>query len=215
MGDEPEKFSFNGKIYTPRLFADDYLGIVSDDYVQLTSFNHHPFDSWFPIEVPDNWSWALSYNVNLDQMMNTIDNALKNGFTIAWATDVSERGFSLKNGLAVMPAKAWGEMSDEEKSQVFSGPHKEMTVTQEMRQLGFDNYQTQDDHGMQIVGKVKDQKGGIYYIVKNSWGDRKNSYRNGYIYASEAFVKYKTISIMLHKDGLPKRLKKVTNSSKW
>ena len=215
LGDEPEEFSFNGKFYTPRLFADDYLGIDSDDYVQITSFTHHPFYTWFPIEVPDNWSWAMSYNVPLDQMMTSIDHALENGFTIAWATDVSERGFSLKNGVAISPAKAWADMSDTDRSKAFSSPHEEMNVTQEIRQLGFDNYQTQDDHGMQIVGKVKDQKGGIYYIVKNSWGDLKNPYRNGYIYASEAFVKSKTISIMLHKDGLPKRIKKATSSAKW
>jgi len=215
LGHEPKEFSFNGKIYTPRLFADDYLGIDSDDYVQITSFTHHPFYSWFPIEVPDNWSWAMSYNVPLDQMMTSIDHALENGFTIAWATDVSERGFSLKNGVAISPAKAWTDMSDNERSEAFSSPHKEMNITQEIRQLGFDNYQTQDDHGMQIVGKVKDQKGGIYYIVKNSWGDRESPYRNGYIYASESFVKYKTISIMLHKDGLPKRIKKATSAAKW
>tara|TARA_B100001142_G_scaffold323364_1_gene373277 strand:+ start:14572 stop:15765 length:1194 start_codon:yes stop_codon:yes gene_type:complete len=215
LGDEPKEFSFNGKIYTPRLFADDYLGIDSDDYVQITSFTHHPFYTWFPIEVPDNWSWAMSYNVPLDQMMTSIDHALENGFTIAWATDVSERGFSLKNGVAISPTKPWADMSDTERSKAFSSPHEEMNVTQEIRQLGFDNYQTQDDHGMQIVGKVKDQKGGIYYIVKNSWGDIKNPYRNGYIYASEAFVKSKTISIMLHKDGLPKRIKKATSQAKW
>ena len=215
LGDEPKSFSIDGKLYTPRSFADNYLGINADNYVQLTSFSHHRFYSWFPIEVPDNWTWATSYNVPLNKMMETIDFALENGFTISWATDVSERGFSIKNGVAVMPAKPWNEMSDEERVNAYTGPHEELIVNQEIRQQGFDNYQTQDDHGMQIIGKVKDQKNGIYYIVKNSWGDLKNPYRNGYIYASEAFVRYKTISIMLHKDGLPNRIRKATKNAKW
>jgi bleomycin hydrolase len=176
--------------------------------VQLTSFTHHPFGSWFAVEVPDNWTWGTSYNVPLEDMMATIDYALANGFTIAWATDVSEKGFSLNNGVAVWPAKNWSDMSAEEKTAVFTGPHEEAAVTQASRQAAFDNYETQDDHGMQIVGKVKDQSGASYYIVKNSWGPRKNAYREGYIYASEAFVRAKTISIMLHKDGLPKATKK-------
>ncbi|CAI8271253.1 MAG: Uncharacterised protein [Owenweeksia sp. TMED14] len=206
LGDEPSVFTFKGKSYTPRSFADKYLGINANDYIQLTSFTHHPFSQWFPIEVPDNWTWEKSYNVPLDQMMNTIDNALEKGFTIAWATDVSETGFSLKNGVAIMPAKSWKEMTQQERVDVFTSPHKEMDITQELRQKAFDNYQTQDDHGMQIVGKALDQTGSAYYIVKNSWGKRENPYRNGYIYASEAFVRYKTISIMLHKDGLSKKL---------
>ena len=140
--------------------------------------------------------------------MATIDYALENGYTIAWATDVSEKGFSLKNGVAVLPAKPWSKMSDEEKSQVYTGPHEEMIVTQENRQIAYDNYESTDDHGMQIVGKVADQDGGIYYIVKNSWGERENAYRNGYIYASEAFVRYKTLSILLHKEGVPKKIAK-------
>ncbi len=208
LGAEPSMFKYNGKSYTPRTFADQVLGIQPDDYVQLTSYTHHPFGSWFAIEVPDNWTWGLSYNVPLDDMMATIDNALENGYTIAWATDVSEKGFSLKNGVAVLPAKPWSKMSDEEKSQVYTGPHEEMVVTQENRQTAYDNYESTDDHGMQIVGKVADQNGGIYYIVKNSWGERENPYRSGYIYASEAFVRYKTLSILLHKDGVPKKIAK-------
>ena len=208
LGAEPSMFKYNGKSYTPRTFADQVLGINPDDYVQLTSYTHHPFQSWFAIEVPDNWTWGLSYNVPLDDMMATIDHALENGYTIAWATDVSEKGFSLKNGVAVLPAKPWSQMSDEEKSQVFTGPHEEMVVTQENRQVAYDNYESTDDHGMQIIGKVADQNGGIYYIVKNSWGERDNPYRSGYIYASEAFVRYKTLSILLHKDGVPKKIAK-------
>ncbi|MDG1252575.1 MAG: C1 family peptidase [Schleiferiaceae bacterium] len=208
LGPEPSLFKYEGKSYTPRTFADNVLGIKPDDYIQLTSYSHQPFQSWFAIEVPDNWTWGLSYNVPLDDMMATIDHALENGFTIAWATDVSEKGFSLKNGVAVLPSKPWNKMSDEERSSVYTGPHEEMVVTQELRQLAYDNYESTDDHGMQIVGKVADQTGAIYYIVKNSWGERENAYRSGYIYASEAFVRYKTLSILLHKGGVPKRIAK-------
>lgn len=208
LGEEPKLFKYNGKSYTPRTFADNILGINPDEYVQLTSYMHHPFNSWFALEVPDNWTWGLSYNVPLDDMIATIDYALENGYTIAWATDVSEKGFSLNNGVAVLPEKPWSQMNAEEKSQAFTGPHPEMVVTQENRQLAYDNYETTDDHGMQIVGKVADQSGGIYYIVKNSWGERENPYRSGYIYASEAFVRYKTLSILLHKGGVPRRIVK-------
>ena len=201
-------FKFEGKTYTPRTFADQYLGINADDYVQLTSYTHKPFNSWFAIEVPDNWTWGLSYNVQLDEMMATIDYALEEGYSIAWATDVSEKGFSLKNGVAIVPEKDWKDMSDAERSEVYTGPHEEKVITQEMRQLAYDNYETTDDHGMQIVGKAADQTGAIYYIVKNSWGDRENPYRSGYIYVSQAFLRYKTLSILLHKDGVPKRITK-------
>ena len=208
LGAEPSMFKFEGKTYTPRTFADQYLGINADDYVQLTSYTHKPFNSWFAIEVPDNWTWGLSYNVQLDEMMATIDYALEEGYSIAWATDVSEKGFSLKNGVAIVPEKDWKDMSDAERSEVYTGPHEEKVITQEMRQLAYDNYETTDDHGMQIVGKAADQTGAIYYIVKNSWGDRENPYRSGYIYVSQAFLRYKTLSILLHKDGVPKRITK-------
>jgi len=110
----------------------------------------------------------------------------------------------------VMPEADWKDMTSEERSAVYTGPHAELVVTQAMRQEAYNNYQTQDDHGMQIVGKVLDQTGDTYYIVKNSWGDRENDYRTGYIYASEAFVRYKTISVLMHKDALPKTIKKAS-----
>ncbi|HAD96267.1 MAG TPA: aminopeptidase [Cryomorphaceae bacterium] len=208
LGTYPEEFTYQGKTYTPRSFADEYIGINPDDYVQITSFNHKPFYQPMMIEVPDNWTWGLSYNVPLDEMMNVLDESLNKGYTVSWATDVSEKGFSLKNGLAIAPLTPYADMSKEERAAMFDGPKDELVVTQEMRQDDYDNYETTDDHGMQITGKVKDQNGTEYYIVKNSWGDRENDKRSGYIYASKSFVKYKTISILVHKDVVSKDIKK-------
>ena len=210
LGEEPATFDYQGKSYSPKSFADEVIGIEVDDYIQLTSFTHKPFNAYYAILVPDNWNWDPSFNVPLDDMMGAIDHALSKGFTVDWATDVSEKGFSLKNGVAVMPEADWKDMTSEERSAVYTGPHAELVVTQAMRQDAYNNYQTQDDHAMQIDGKVLDQTGDAYYIVKNSWGDRENDYRTGYIYASEAFVRYKTISVLMHKDALPKAIKKAS-----
>ena len=210
LGEEPATFDYQGKSYSPKSFADEVIGIEVDDYIQLTSFTHKPFNAYYAILVPDNWNWDPSFNVPLDDMMGAIDHALSKGFTVDWATDVSEKGFSLKNGVAVMPEADWKDMTSEERSAIYTGPHAELVVTQALRQDAYNNYQTQDDHGMQIVGKVLDQTGDAYYIVKNSWGDRENDYRTGYIYASEAFVRYKTISVLMHKDALPKAIKKAS-----
>ena len=210
LGEEPATFDYQGNTYSPKSFADEVIGIDADDYIQLTSFTHKPFNAYYAILVPDNWNWDPSFNVPLDDMMGAIDHALSKGFTVDWATDVSEKGFSLKNGVAVMPEADWKDMTSEERSAVYTGPHDELVVTQALRQEAYNNYQTQDDHGMQIVGKVLDQTGDAYYIVKNSWGDRENDYRTGYIYASEAFVRYKTISVLMHKDALPKAIKKAS-----
>ncbi len=208
LGQYPEEFEYEGKTYTPRSFADKKMGIVADDYIQITSFTNHPMHSKCKIEVPDNWAWGDSYNVPLDEMIEDINYALDQGFTVDWATDVSEKGFSLKSGLAIVPVKDWEDMDVEEKTAHFQSPHDELVVTQEIRQAAYDNYTTQDDHGMQITGRAKDQNGTVYYIVKNSWGDRENGYRTGYLYVSEAFIRYKTISVMFHKEGLKKSTRK-------
>lgn len=208
LGEIPEEFKYKGKTYTPRTFADEVVGINPDDYVQLTSFTHHPMNSEVMIQVPDNWAWGKAYNVELDDMMGALDNALEAGYSVAWATDVSEKGFSLRNGVAVVPATDYSDMSSEERATMFDGPKPEKEITQENRQEAYDNYETTDDHGMLITGTVKDQEGNIYYIVKNSWGPRANDFRPGYINASRAFVAYKSISIMMHKDALPKGLRK-------
>lgn len=206
LGAFPTEFEFEGKTYTPRSFADDYIGINADDYVQLTSFNHRPFYSPMMIEVQDNWTWGSSYNVHLDEMISALDHSLMDGYTVSWATDVSEKGFSYRNGLAIIPLNA--DMTSQERKEMFKGPKDELLVTQEVRQEAYDNYQTTDDHGMQITGITKDQLGNRYYIVKNSWGDKVNENRTGYLYVSVPFVKYKTISILVHKNSIPKILKK-------
>lgn len=220
LGAKPETFTYNGKEYTPQSFR-DFLGIKQSDYVSITSFTHYPFYIQFPIEVPDNWRWADSHNLPMDEMISNIDNALMNGYTVAWATDVSEAGFS-RQGIAIVPDEnaaenagtdqaRWLGLSDRERmssvaSKIGNELLKEKEITQEMRQVAYDNWQTTDDHGMHIYGIAKDQNGNKYYMVKNSWG--KTGPYEGIWYASEAFVKYKTLSIVLNKAGLEKETAK-------
>lgn len=206
LGKVPEKFTYKGKEYTPRTYA-DATGINPDDYVFITSYTHHPFYSKFVLEVPDNWNWEQVYNVPLNEFQEVMHYSINNGFTFAWAADVSEKGFRFKDGLAVNPATPFSEMNDEEKAALTKKPHTQLNVTQESRQLAFDNYETQDDHGMHVVGLAKDQNNTPYYIVKNSWGTDRNEC-DGYFYASESYVLAKTTSIMLHKKGLPPALAK-------
>ncbi|RLD62270.1 MAG: aminopeptidase [Bacteroidetes bacterium] len=221
LGKIPEKFTYKGKEYTPKTFAEKVVGINPEDYVYITSFSHHPFYKQFILEVPDNWSYKEFYNLPLDDMQRVIDNAINNGYSVGWASDVSEKGFSSRNGIAVVPEKDIANMSDSERSKweklskkeknaqlyKFDKPGKEKVITQELRQEAFDNYETTDDHGMQIAGIAKDQNGTKYYYVKNSWGTTYNDY-NGYFYASESFVRYKTMSMVVHKDALPKDIAK-------
>ncbi|MCW3086557.1 MAG: aminopeptidase [Bacteroidetes bacterium] len=206
LGPIPKTFTYEGKQYTPQTFR-DMLGINPNNYIEISSFNHHPFYSKFVLEVPDNWAADQVYNLPLDEMIAVMDNALMNGYTIAWGADVSEKGFSFKNGVAIVPDLEWGDVKKEKMDSVILNPGKQKVITQEMRQEAFNNYETQDDHGMHIVGIVKDQNGVKYYIVKNSWGVKGNDC-DGFFYASEAYVKYKTTSIMLNKDGVSKDIAK-------
>lgn len=215
LGEVPDTFTYEGKQYTPHSFA-TYLGLNQDDYISLTSFSHHPFYKPFAIEVPDNWRWADSYNLPLDELMEVMDTAIKKGYTIAWAADVSEAGFS-REGIAIVPDENAAENagSDQAKWQGLSNRERdvalrarvgrellaEKTITQEMRQRSFNDYSTTDDHGMQIYGMAEDQNGNKFYMVKNSWGIT-GPYK-GFWYASDAFVRYKTLSIVMHKDALP------------
>lgn len=224
LGELPQSFEFEGKQYTPLSFADNYVGLNMNDYVEITSYTHHPFYSRFIIEIPDNWSWDKMYNVPLNELEEIIDYSLTNGFTIAWAADVSEKGFLSGNkGIAVVPAAPETDMSDAEISRWEALPERErenelyklekpvpeLEITQEMRQIAFDNFQTTDDHGMQIIGLAKDSRGNTFYKVKNSWGDY-NKY-NGYFYASKPYVSYKTMCIMVHKDAIPPDIREKLN----
>ena len=218
FGKLPANFDVDGKSFTPQSYVKEVMGLNADDYVQLSSYTHHPFYSTFAIEVPDNWLWGHVYNLPLDELIQVMDYSLNEGYTIGWATDVSEKGFSHKNGVAIVPVtdekemsgserSKWESMSKEQKqSYGFDGPVQELNVTPEIRQQAYDNYLTTDDHGMHITGMVKDQNGSIYYKVKNSWN--VDSKYEGYLYASVPFVRYKTMSIMVHKNAIPKEIKK-------
>ena len=219
FGPMPETFTYEGKEYTPHSFAES-LPIDMDDYVDLSSFTHHPFYAPFIIEVPDNWMWASVWNVPLDELMQTIDYALENGYTVAWGTDVSEKGFSRTKGIGIIPeanlegmsgteAEKWGKLTEKEKEAAlykFDKPGKERQIDQQMRQEAFDNYETTDDHGMVIVGTATDQNGNRYFKVQNSW-DLVPPY-DGFWYFSRPFVEYKTMSIMVNKNAVPKEIRK-------
>ena len=220
LGKDIQSFEWQGKKYSPRSYADE-LGLKMDNYVSLTSFTNHPMYSKCMLEIPDNWAWGESYNVSLDDLYNVTVEALKNGYTVAWGADVSEKGFSFKNGIAIVPkdestievkgqdSKGFNDAGADRKSSAFLNPSEELKITPELRQLGYDNKTTQDDHGMHIVGLYQDQDGKNYFLVKNSWGT--SNFPKGYLYVSEAYFKYKTINIYLHKDGISSAVKSKIN----
>ena len=217
FGPLPETFTYEGKEYTPETFAAQ-LPIDLDNYIDISSFTHHPFYTQFIIEVPDNWMWGTVYNVPLDEMMQIIDHTLEQGYTVSWGTDVSEKGFSRTKAIGIVPeadtesmsgteAERWGKLTDKEKEAAlykFDKPGKERTITQQMRQTAFDNYETTDDHGMLIMGTATDQAGNRYYKVQNSWNVLPPY--DGFWYFSRPFVAYKTTSIMVNKQALPKEI---------
>lgn len=206
LGEAPTEFTYEGKKYTPKTFADQVVGVKAEDYVEISSLKEYPYYTKFTLLVPDNWSFDQVYNVKMDELVETVDNALKNGYTVAWAGDVSEKGFSWKNGVAFVPEIDFSQMTAEQKADMFNGPKAEKKVTEDDRQKAFDNYETTDDHGMHITGIAKDQNGKEYYIVKNSWG-LSNDYK-GYMYMTKEFMKYKATAIMLHKKAVPKAIAK-------
>ena len=218
LGECPETFLYDGKEYTPKSFA-EMLGLKADDYVSVTSYTHHPFYTTFALEVPDNWRMDQMHNVPMDEMMEIIDNALAKGYTLAWSADISEMCFTRK-GLGVVPeeeqavdlsgsdAARWlGLSATDKRDELTKKPLPEKEITQEMRQAAYDNWENTDDHGMQIFGVAKDQNGKKYYMVKNSWGSVKSEYK-GIWYVSEAYMRYKTNAVLLHKDAVPAKLKK-------
>lgn len=206
LGKVPDNFTYKGKSYTPQSFAKEVVGINPDDYVEMSSFTNAPYYQKTTMMVPDNWSLDQVYNIKLNDMTDVIDNALKKGYTVAWATDVSEKSFSWKNGVAYVSTKKFDDMTAEEKADMFNGPKAEPEITPEMRQAAFDNYTTTDDHGMHIIGLAKDQTGKEYYIVKNSWGET-NDYK-GFLFVTKNFVKYKTTALLVNKGGIPAEIAK-------
>lgn len=223
LGKLPEKFTYKGKEYTPQSYAAS-LPVNPDNYVALTSFTHHPFYEEFVFEVPDNWLWANYMNIPLDELKAVVDNALAMGYTVAWAADVSEGGFKWTDGVALMPKgknegdmdgtelSRWVHLSDKDRQNEkyeFKGPVEEIEVTQELRQNMFDSQETTDDHGMEIVGTARDQKGNRYYKVKNSW-DTNQKY-DGYLYVSEPFFLAKTLNLLVNKKAVPKDIAKKIN----
>lgn len=215
FGELPKQFEYQGKTYTPQSWVKE-LGLNPDDYVSLTSYTHHPFYTKFILEIQDNWRWAESYNLPIDEFMQVMVEGVKNGYSFAWGSDVSEKGFNARKGIASVPADAkdndktgsdaarW--TGDNFKGAVIGGDSDEKTISQEMRQVAYDNWETTDDHGMVIYGIAKDNNGKEYFMVKNSWGEY-GPYK-GMFYATKAFVAYKTMNIVIHKDALPKAIAK-------
>jgi bleomycin hydrolase len=213
LGPDVKEFTVKGKKHTPQSYAAS-LGMNMDNYVSVTSFSNDPFYAECELTIPDNWAWGDSYNVPLEDMVTIAENALKNGYTLAWGADVSEKGFNFRQGIAVTPedpstiqvkgkdTKTFSDAGAERASNAFLEPVKELTVTQEMRQKGYDEKVTTDDHGMHIVGMYKDQNGTRFFLVKNSWGTE--NLPQGYLYVSENYFRLKTINIYLHKDALNK-----------
>ena len=216
LGKVSESFAYNGVTYTPKTFAQN-LGINTNDYVEITSFSHFPFYSRGILEIPDNWAMAGFYNVPLNELIEIIDYSLKNGYTVNWDGDTSEHGFTFAEGVAVNPLNSQSDrdpgtgrsstgrslsrrQSDNFQPEPGSAP--EVIVTQEIRQSGYEDFTTTDDHGMHITGIVKDQNGTIYYRTKNSWGTERNS-TGGYLNMSESYVRAKTLFIMVNKNGIP------------
>ena len=212
------QFEVNGKSYNPFSYAEE-LNLKMDDYVSLTSYTHHPFYETFVLEVQDNWAMQQSYNLPLDEFMMVMEEAVMNGYTFAWGADVSEKGFSSRDALAILPQdestirekgkdnRYFNSAGAEKISNAFMSPVEEKVVTQQERQDAFDSQETTDDHGMHITGLVEDQNGTKYFKVKNSWGTEYNQC-GGYFYASFPYVRYKTMNILVHKDAVPKSIKK-------
>ncbi len=195
LGKIPEKFTVNGKEYTPKSFAKE-SGFNPDNYVEITSFSHHPFYQKFELEVPDNWSHAQYYNAPLDDIMKIMEYSLKKGYSVVWDGDVSEKGWKGKDGYAVVPEDTDADVTK---------PEKEKVITDKLHLEAFNDFSTTDDHLMHITGMAKDQNGTKFWLTKNSWGD-KSKYK-GYWYMSDAFARYKMVAILVHKNSIPKDIK--------
>ena len=219
LGQCPEKFTVNGKTYTPRSYADSF-GLNWDDYVSITSYTHHPFWKPFAVEVQDNWRQGLSYNVPVEDITRIIDNAINEGYTVMWGGDVSEQGFTRKGLAVAVDSKAvqslsgsdaarWLKLTAAQKTNILDSlgvNTPEVVLTQKMRQDAYDNWETTDDHGMHLFGIAKDQNGKEYYMIKNSWGEY-GDYK-GIWYMTKTFAAYKLMDFMVNKNAIPKDIRK-------
>lgn len=218
LGEIPETFTYEGKEYTPKSFSNE-LGLNMDDYVELTSYSCYPFYEEVELEIPDNWTHDRYYNLPIDELMDVMNNALENGYSVAWDGDVSEKGFSHRRGIAVLPTNSKTERVNSEMSKwdsstpaekmmmMFAEPVPELKVTDEKRMVTFNNRKTTDDHLMHMTGLYKDKFGTHFYKIKNSWAANSNDF-GGYLMMSDSFVRMKTVAIMVHKDAIPKKLRK-------
>lgn len=200
FGKVPTKFDYVNVVFTPTSYR-DYLGIKTEDYVTVTSFTHHPFWAPFILEVPDNWSNGEMYNMPVSDMMRCAKNSIELGYTVEWDADVSNEGFSAQNGIAIVPAIQMKDKDGVAASNTFKIWEPETKITQELRQQLFDRQVTTDDHLMHIVGLLDETHSGLYYVVKNSWGEISEN--KGYVYCSEAFMRQNTLSFTVHKDAIP------------
>ncbi|MDR3272570.1 MAG: aminopeptidase [Flavobacteriaceae bacterium] len=206
LGAVPETFVYEGKTYTPQTFAKEVINLNIDDYIEISSYKDYPYYTQFVVPIPDNWSADRVYNVPMKDLTEIIDNALAKGYTVGWATDVSEPYFSWKNGVAYVPDLDLYHLTAEQKATLFDAPKPDKTITEDMRQQALNDLTTTDDHGMHIVGLAKDQTGKEYYAVKNSWGV-SNDFQ-GYLYVTKPYVQYKTTAIIVNKAALPTSIKK-------
>lgn len=222
LGKCPEQFTYEGKTYTPKTFAAS-LGLDWNNYVSFTSFSHHPFWTQFAVEVQDNWRNPLTWNVPIDDLQKILDNAIMNGYTIAWGGDVSEEGFTRK-GLAYnvdekklenmkgSDMARWLKLTPAKKKSIVDSLGvnvPEVVPTQKQRQERFDDWELTDDHGMLIFGIAKDQNGKEYYMVKNSWG--KSGDYDGIWYMTKNFIIANTMDFMVNKNAVPKDIRKKCN----
>ncbi|RLG30063.1 aminopeptidase [Methanosarcinales archaeon] len=207
LGEVPTSFTYKGKKYTPKTFLTDYLELNPDDYIEITSYTHHPFYTQFYLELPDNWTFNdRYYNVPIEDLERIVDNALNNGYSVVYGGDVSNKFFSGKKGYGIVPLKDWEDMTEKERKDGIKEPVEEKKPTQELRQKWFDNYTATDDHAMHIVGIAKDQKGHTFYLTKNSWGTDKKY--DGYVYLSKPYILLNATGFMVNKNSIPEDIRK-------
>ena len=208
FGEVPKTFKFKDKKYNPRSFMTDYLELVPEEYIEITSYTHLPFYQQGYLALPDNWTFNDEYyNVPMEDLERIVDHSIENGYSVVWGGDVSNRHFSTsKTGYGIVPAKDYEDMTPEERQAKITEPVEEKTISQELRQTWFDNYTSTDDHAMHITGIAHDQKGNKFYLTKNSHGVEGRKF-DGYVYLSKPYMMYYVTVLMVNKNSLPSDIK--------